>query len=176
MSRFTRPLALLLTPLTLLTACGEDSTDPGIGIEAFIGTYALDPTIQMECPLGDFGDAEVSVDTIEVTDASEDSLYLRLPLHVTTSGIGELDTNVDAEFAIAVTGSDGFDGDAPVSMSIPVGPTFVNGQGTVSVDGEFTGDDEFSADITASFNTWIGGGTPSACTPVAVDVIGTRVE
>ena len=176
MSRCMRTLALLVAPLVVVTACGEDSTDPGIGLDAFIGTYALDPTIVMECSLGDFGDAEVTVDTIEVTDASEDSLYLRLPLHVTTSGIGSLDTSADAEFAIAVTGDDGFGGEAPLSMSVPVGPTSVNGQGTVEVDGEFTDDDTFSADLTASFNTWVGGGAPSACTPVAVDVTGTRVD
>ena len=175
MSRSLRMLALI-APLIAVGGCGDDSTDPVVGLDAFIGTYAIDPTVQVNCTIGDFGSAQLSVDTIEVTDASDDSLYLRVPFRVTTSVLGEIDTDADAQFAVAVTGDGGFAGSSPLAVSIPLGPTFVNGEGLVAIGGEFADEDAFSAEVTASFNTWIGSGEETPCTPVALDVSGTRVD
>jgi hypothetical protein len=167
---------LLVPAFLLVTACDDDSTDPGDGIDldVFIGTYALDPSPQVTCDLGDFGEAVVTIDTVEVTDASADSLFLRVPFVVTNDFFGAHDA--EAEFGVAVTGEDGFAGDSPLEMSVPVGPTTVSGDGLVALDGEFISDDTFSAEIIAAFNVQVGNGTPIPCEAGTFDVTGTRAD
>ena len=167
---------LAVFALALCAACDDDSTTPGNALAAFIGTYALDPTVTVECAIPDLATLDVMIDTVEVTDASEDSLYLRVPLRISTSLTGELDSDAAAEFAVGVDGAGEFAGDAPLEAAMELGPTLLSGNGLVAIQGDFTSDDAFEAEIIGSFNVQVGNGQPTACAAVAEDVTGTRVD
>ena len=176
MSRLSRTLTPAVALLAVFAACDDDSSGPdGVGLEAFIGTYVIEPEIAVVCPL-ELTDVTFTIDTIEVTDASEDSVWLRVPIGVSTTVTGELDTGAEAEFALAVTGEDGFAGDSPLEATTELGDNTFTGSGFVDIAGEFVGDDQFSADLAADFALQINGGASEACSGVSEQVTGTRVD
>lgn len=175
MSRSSRALASVLAlSLAALTAC-DDSTNPdGLDPNDFVGVFALEPSLTATCDLGDFGDVTITIDTVEITDADEDSVWLRMPVTAETD-LGNFSD--DAEFALAHDLSDEqFGGQQDLDMDIPAGITTVHATGTVELNGEFENTDSFTADVTSDVSLAVGAGAAQQCSAINTTVTGTRVD
>ena len=172
MSLYRRVAALILPTVALLAAC-DDSTDPnGLDPADLVGTFVLDPSIDATCSLGTAGSLHITVDTVEVTDASEDSVYVRIPFTASTF-LGDM--THDAEFALALDIEDGtFGGDHTLDIVVPGGVATLYADGSMSLDGTFEDEDSFEADIESDIAVTVGDGTPRDCSAVDLTVTGTR--
>lgn len=154
---------------------GEAGLTVGAGGEAsYVGTYAISPMIEMTCPtpagLESYG--EFSVGSIGVSSATPDELVLDLHMDVTALDIG---TTLSLPVALdSSTGS--FDGDGPISFELSGSGFFLTGEGALSIQGAFSGE-EFTAslDIRLNLATEISGFPTSGgrCTDVSTTVTGT---
>ena len=175
MSRSSRAYAPALALLLLVLPACDDSTDPdGLDPSDFIGTFVISPALQATCDVGEFGDVTITVDTVEVTDADEDSVWLRLPIQAETQ-FG--DFSDDAEFSVAHDADDQqFGGAHALDLDIPAGITTVHADGMVELDGTFDDTDEFQAQITSDVSLAVGAGASNQCSAINTTVTGTRVD
>jgi len=171
------PAAAFISAIGLLAACGDGGSGPDENpLEAYIGTYVLTPAPTMTCNLGAIGDATITIDTVEVVDiVGASSLELRVPARATGDAFPV--QRFESEFQVSADGDGGFTGGQDLEVEVATGLVTIQGDGEMSIAGEFEDDDTFVATIDATFAVALGNGTPDYCSAIsALLVTGSRVD
>lgn len=143
---------------------------------SYTGTYELSPVVHMTCPVPTGLDAydEIYLESLQITDASLDSLSLHLDLRL--EGLGSRSVQAAASLDPV---TQAFAAAVPISFELSGTGYSVTGEGSLSLEGTFSGADRFtgSLDMSLDLTTEFAGFPQSdgTCSEASTDVTGTRV-
>jgi hypothetical protein len=133
--------------------------------------WTLQPTLSLRCPGTPLGTITLSVSTASTLALGSDLIVFTLPVWLP---VGE---PVSATGQVALSPAGAFGGSAPFSNSFSNSNLTVAGDGTLTVDGQFSGTERFTAHVQVTlqltFTTPVLT-TQSQCEAVDETVTGTR--